>query len=476
MNRLQVYGCVGLSLFLTVAIAQPRIVSLRDCLELAHRQGPDAQMAKQTFEAATWQYAASNAGYLPQLSLTGDLPGLVRAISSVTQNDGSVLFRDQSQTYSRLNLSLSQKIALTGGQLFVSSGLNRVDLFGPPHTFYWQSTPVILGIPQPLFKFNSIRWDRRIENLQYRLAEQRYKESLAAVDVTVAQRFFEVYIARINVNLAQLNLAVNDTIYTISRGRYSVGKIAENDLLQSELARMNAEVSLTGSQLEFERAWRQLKLTLNVPLDSDLELSDPPTVENRNLDTAALIRTAKEHTSTLLRYSLQRLQAERNLRQTKSDNHFGANFTASWGYNKSDTGVAAVYSNAFGQQRFTVGFEIPLLTWGRGKAQVQAAQTNEQQARLNEDYQTRQFEQAVLYQIQQFNQLQQNMILSAKADTIGTRQFEVTKNRYLIGRVDITNLLRAQQEKDAARKNYIQNLKNYWLAYYQLKRLTLAEF
>lgn len=452
--------------------AQPLVLSLDNCIDLAQQQGPEAKMARQTFNAATWNHKASEADYLPQLALTADLPGLVRAISSVSQDDGSVQFRAQSQTFSRMNMTLNQKIAITGGELYLSSGLNRVTTPG----LYWQSAPLIVGISQPLFQFNNLRWNRRLENLQFHLAELQYQEALADVNITAVQRFFDVYIAQMNVNLARLNLTVNDSIYTISMGRYSVGKIAENDLLQSELARMNAEASLSNSLLELDRALRELRITLALPPDQELVLEDPPTLQYQDLQTDRLVSLARANSSVLPGYELQLLQAERALQQAKSNRWLDANISASWGYNKSGETIDDVYTDPFDTQRFSVGIEVPLFNWGQGKAREHAALTSRERARTNLEVETRQFEEDVYYQVRQFQQLQQQLLLSAKADTIGTRQFEVTKNRYVIGRVDITNLLRAQQEKDAARKGYIQNLRSYWLAYHRLKRLTLAEF
>jgi outer membrane protein TolC len=52
----------------------------------------------------------------------------------------------------------------------------------------------------------------------------------------------------------------------------------------------------------------------------------------------------------------------------------------------------------------------------------------------------------------------------------------VAKNRYLIGKIDITNLQIAQNEKDMARLSYFQALRQYWVAYYQLRRASLYDF
>ena len=56
------------------------------------------------------------------------------------------------------------------------------------------------------------------------------------------------------------------------------------------------------------------------------------------------------------------------------------------------------------------------------------------------------------------------------------RRFEVAYNRYVIGRITIDNLFIAQNEKDQARNQFVQALRGYWQAYYQLRRVTLFDF
>jgi outer membrane protein TolC len=52
----------------------------------------------------------------------------------------------------------------------------------------------------------------------------------------------------------------------------------------------------------------------------------------------------------------------------------------------------------------------------------------------------------------------------------------VAYNRYRIGRITIENLYIAQQEKDQALTQFVNALRGYWMAYYDLRRLTLYDF
>ena len=66
--------------------------------------------------------------------------------------------------------------------------------------------------------------------------------------------------------------------------------------------------------------------------------------------------------------------------------------------------------------------------------------------------------------------------IASKADTIAQKRYDVTKNRYFIGKISITDLNIAQNEKDQARRSYLSELRYYWSLYYTLRRLTHYDF
>ena len=64
---------------------------------------------------------------------------------------------------------------------------------------------------------------------------------------------------------------------------------------------------------------------------------------------------------------------------------------------------------------------------------------------------TNSLEDEVHAQVMSLKLLQFQVGISAKADTMAQRRFEVSKDRYLIGKIDVTNLFLAQNEKDSAK-------------------------
>ena len=72
--------------------------------------------------------------------------------------------------------------------------------------------------------------------------------------------------------------------------------------------------------------------------------------------------------------------------------------------------------------------------------------------------------------------LKDQVSISQQADIIADKRYEIAKNRYLIGKISITDLNLALRDKDDAKRAYIQSLGDFWAAYYNLRLLTLYDF
>ena len=86
------------------------------------------------------------------------------------------------------------------------------------------------------------------------------------------------------------------------------------------------------------------------------------------------------------------------------------------------------------------------------------------------------FQQNIFLDVAQFNQQDDQVRISAKSDTVAAKMFEVTKQRFLIGKIDVLELNNADTKKDQNKRNYIQALNNYWTYFYNMRALTLFDF
>lgn len=451
-------------------------LTLDQCIDIAQDQSAIANAARYELIANRWQYESFEADLLPSLELTGDAPGYNKSIFSNVLDNGQVTFSSRTQSEATTQLSVSQNILPTGGTLSLSSGITKLGIFDNENTYLWQSTPLVMRLNQPIFQFNNLKWRNKTEPLQYEIARKEYVEEMEDIAQTVTQSFFDVYLAKINLENAEFNVARNDSIYQISQGRYKVGSIAENELLQTELELRNAESELTTARIEYERLLNEFKILLGYPTNVTLDLREPEELPEISVNIEKAKQMALENNSESLNYQLNEIQADRNLAQAKSEASFGANLIVDYGLNQTSNAFSNLYNDPQNRQFITVGFDIPIFNWGKQRAQINAARNQQRSVANSIQYNRRQFIQQVEYRVSQFLQLRGQVLLAAQADTIAQRRYQVSQNRYLIGKINITDLFIAQNEKDQARQAYIRALREFWTGWFDIRQLTLYDF
>jgi outer membrane protein TolC len=478
-RQLLVFVCIFFfQVFSSAIYAQANTgLTLQQCIELERKNGPNAKIARNNFRSKTFTFRSFNAGLMPQILLSGTVPNYSRAIIPVIQPDGTTQYVPQSQADSMMSLSLNQPVLITGGTIFASSSLSRNDLIGTDATStLWSSSPFVLGIRQPLFQLNSLWWDNRSNELQNDQAIKKFNEDMEDAGIDATQKFFDAYVAAMRVDNANLNVEINDTLLTVSRGRYKVGKIDENDLLQGELALANAQNNLATVKLDYTIALRSLATSLGVREDEVPGIIPPAELPEISVSASRAVDEAHRNRSDLVAYELQHENAERNLRSQELTNGFNATITASFGYNQTSPVLRGVYRNLLSQQAARLDLSIPLLQWGKASNAIGAAQEQLYETETSIDLERKSFDQDVESQVERFLLNQQQLKLSMKADTIAQKQYILAKNRYMIGKYDVTKLLLSQDAKDKARENLILTEQNYWLSYFHLRRLTLFDF
>lgn len=449
---------------------------LQECIEFAINNSPAAKSAKASFRARTNRINSFNAEFLPQLSLNASLPGLSREIIPVLQPDGSELFQPQSQYFGSGGLSLSQKIAPLGSEFTLSSGVSRIDAFGSRDYSVWRTTPFMLSYRQPIFTYNNMKWETKIQDVRQMMNDEEYSTEIESISTNVTRRFFDLYIARMNLKNAEQNIGVNDTLYTISKGRFEVGKIAENDLLQSELAFLNAQNAYERSLLDYRQAMEEFKTEIGISGEQLLQVTPPLFVPELSLDEEYAVKQALENNPTVKNLEIDKLRAEMNLKMAESNNGINANLIASFGFNNSSDVLPDAYKELLQQQRLDLTLQLPIFTFGKGDSEIEAALEDRNKADISANLQRKNLEIEVRYQALRLIQLMKQVEISAKADTIAARRFEVAINRYYVGKIDLNSFFIAQNEKDSAFQSYIQTLKNFWTSYYNLRSQTLYDF
>ena len=464
-----------LASFLPLA-AFGQALTLQDAIRMAQQQGPSAQIARSTRDAAKWRDDAFNARLLPQLFLTGNAANLNHGINPITLPDGSTQFVGQSQNQSSLSLGFSQQIPLTGGTVSIGSQVSRIDQFGTNNSQFYQTSPVVVSLQQDLFKPRAIVWDKRLQSLNAVVAERGYLEAREDVAGITADAFFNLYSQQMALANAAFNVAVNDTLYTLNKGRYEVGKIGENDLLKSELALLRARAAVDDARLNRARAEAALRRIIAYPEGQPLTIVTPDSIPIIDADPDLAVAEALKNSSSTRQNELDDVTTKRGIAYARANNRFNASILASAGFNQTASAFGQSYQSPLGKQALTVGLNFPMLQWGAGHADLEAARANDDRVGANNKMRRDALMEEARFSALALQQAQRNVIISAKADTVAGKQFEVARNRYIIGKIANDALYLAQGEKDAAVLANVQALRNYWMSYYHLRRVTVYDF
>jgi outer membrane protein TolC len=470
---------VGLAASAPLLAQQPQTttsLTLQEAIAMAQHQGPAAQSARSMRDAARSRNDAFNAGLLPQVVASGNAVGLNHGINPIVLSDGSTQFIGQAQNQSSLGLFVAQKLPLTGGTLSIGSEMSRIDLFGSQNSRYYQTTPVVVTLQQALFKPRDLVWDERLQSLGATVAERGFLEAREDVAGSIAAAFFDLYSAQMTLANATNNVAINDTLYTLNTGRYEVGKIGENDLLKSELALLRARAAVEDAKLQRDRAEAALRRQLVYPDGQAFSIVTPDSIPNVDADPDVAEREALKNASAIEQNAYDETNARRGITTAKLNNRFNATLDASVGFNQTSPVLGQAYQKPLGAQKLTLGINMPMIQWGAGHAQVEAARADEQRVLADNKARRDALVEDARFSVLQLQQAQRNVVLSAKADTVAEKQFDVARNRYIIGKISNTDLYTAQDQKDQALLAYVQSLRTYWMSYYHLRRATLYDF
>ncbi|TDB65817.1 TolC family protein [Arundinibacter roseus] len=476
-TRLPLFLLFVLLSLLPVCPAQSqRTLSLSDAIALAQRQSPYYFRAKNTYETGYWQFQNFQAGFKPQIRLNATIPTFFRAINPITQPDGSIQFRRVTQANNSLGVSLVQNIGATGGQLLLGTRLQRTDNFGGAESSYFLSTPVSFSYYQESLLYNDLRWQRKLQPLYFQTAEKNYAEELEEAALQGATLFMATLVAQVTADITAANLANADSLYLLTKERFALGTVAQSDLLQLELNVLKAKNQLATARLNAEASLRNMKRILGIDLAEAVALQEPPLPLKTSLSYEVALEEARSNRQNVLEFSTRRLEAEQKIAEAKGKNSLQFGLSANVGTQQTATSFGGAYRNLQNQQYIGVSLDMPIQDWGLRKSQIRLAEANRELVEVNVQQDELTFEQEIFLQVMRFGQQYDQLALAQKADTVAQQRLHITKERYLVGKVGITDLNLALEENIRAREGYIQSLSAYWLAFYTLRRLTLYDF
>lgn len=453
-------------------------LSLEEVIAEAQDNSLQAMMAKHNFRASYWEYRSYQAKLLPSLNLHGTLGNYNRSLVDLQDpQTGEINYISNHNMRNNLSLSIDQNIAATGGTLSLYTNLYRIDEYAPDRNTFYNSQPINITYIQPVKGYNWLRWEKKISPQEYEHAKRSYLEMMENITVTAVHYYFNLLLAQQRLEMAQKNYENTEVMYKIAEERFSkTGSVTRSDLLQLELRLLNDGLSINDYQLALDRAMFSLRSFLGYNDQVEIELSWPDEIPQLTLDYREVLNHTYENSSFGLKQELQILRAEESVAQAKANRGIDLTFRAQFGLTQQGEGLSEAYRNPMDQEIVSLGLNLPIIDWGLGKGRVKMAQSREDVVRTQVEQAYIDHRQEVMMNVFEFNNQRHQCEIAAKADRVAQERYEITLERFANGSIGVIELNLAQSEKDAAVTRYINELSNYWVSYYSIRKQSLYDY
>lgn len=471
------YTILAILLLATSVNAQEIHLTLDDAITMAADSSLSAVKAKRSYQSGYWEYRAYKAARLPSLMLNLTPAQYNRNIVQRydSENDRDV-FRTQQSYYASGGFSIVQNVDWTGGTLYLNSSLDFLRSFGDDAYSQFSSVPFRIGYSQSLIGYNQFKWDKLIEPLKYEKRKKELTYNMEQISEEAIIYFFSLAQAQAEYDLAVKNLASCDTLYKIGCDRHKIAAISKADLQTLKLDVINANNTLKNSEISLRRAMFQLASFLNMDKEQKLRIELPERPRLFTISASKALMYARENNPEFLTLKQNILESRQAVDRTKKESGINASLNASIGFNQVGSEFNQVWRNLLQQDMVSVSLSIPILDWGVRKGKYNMAKNNLNVVEISSRQTEQQIEEEVIMTVNDFN-VQGGMIESAEeARLLAESAYEDTRMRFIIGKSDINSLSMALTRKDTAEKNYISALRNYWLSYYKIRRLTMYDF
>ena len=476
MERIIRYiGILGM-VFLAYFSSKAQVVlSLEEVVEIARTENLSARKAYVTKKNAYWNWQIHQSNLKPQLRLDTQITDFTKGVTPVNQEDGSIAIKTINQNSSNANLSLLQPLPFIGAEIFMSSYLYRFDNFSSK-THSYSSQPLELGIHLPVFRFNQLKWDKRIEPVLYVESQKEYDRNLELSAYMAVDMFFQNLSDRHEWTMANANMEMNKELFRITEERFNLGQISKDELLQVKLMLVNAKKSLKAAQVRMENSALQLLTHLSLSDIENFQPQTPSIIPDVEIITEEAIEYALEYNPESIAFKRRLLEADQEVARVKGATGVNGSVFATVGYGSNFDELPQWSQDINQHAAVQIGLAIPIIDWGRTYAARKQASIKKELEETSVLQEQIDFENEIVSLVNVVDMLKENIEVVEEAESIAQERYEIAYKRYMAGDLSVLELSMAQKEKDYASRDLLSAKGSFWVNYHRLRMITLYDF
>lgn len=469
-------------LFLSTAqlhaqLTYKRMLSMNDVIQLAQENSVSSMTNRNNYLASYWSYRSFKANYLPSVSVSAQLMNFNRSLVALQDyNTGEINYRSNYNLSNQVTLSIRQNIAATGGTIQLYSDMRRLDQFQPSHRQTYYVQPVTLYYLQPIWQYNSLKWDKKIEPNRYERSKRQYLENMERVTQTAASYFWNFVRAQVEYEMAVDNFEKDKKLYSNAKTRFGMGTKTKEDLLQLELNVLKDSISVTDQSVNLTNARNNLRSYIGYTEDSDFDLQVSYVIPDIQLDYEDVLDKSLNNSSFTIGQLISKLESDRSVAQAKGQRGVRASFNATFGLSNNNDVFSQAFKDIQDQEVVGITLDIPILDWGLGKGRVKMAEAQAEATRYQLQQDRQDYERDLFTRVVQFNNQYTQCQIAKRAAQVAEESYQSAVDNFGDGTLSVTDLNALKNSRDSARLSYVNSVANFWNYYFTIRGLTLFDY
>ena len=321
-----------------------------------------------------------------------------------------------------------------------------------------------------------MKWSKKLEPMIYNESQRNFIQAIEAIAYTATAHFFNYLRVQTDFKLAESALKNSNDNLRIAKTKQKLGQISENDFSRIELSVLNAQKALNSAGMLLKNSDFELKSYVGIDQNQEIELQVPLNITLFDIDSKKALEEAKSNRPEAINFERRLINSERDLTAAKRANGLTATISGSYGLANSSESMQGIYNSPNRSQILQLTVSVPVLDWGRAESAVKMAESQRDLAQFDVQKAKEDFDRGVIVQVEQFGLLKGQLITAKEADRVAENGYKIALKRFQNGEISITDLNIALSERESAKRDYIGSLSTYWLAYYNLRILTLYDF
>src|SRR5690625_5297927 len=454
-------------------------LTLEDVIDISLSGSPEIELADIRYAIANLQYNRFAIFLRPSLTLNADTPILNRTISVINQPAGREASVDGCTIRNRVGASLDYQMASTGGRVYVATSIERLDVFRTeafPYSKSYFFTPVTIGLEQPLFQFNAIKWQKEILQRQEEQTDAGRILEQEKVVYDVVSAFNELELIRRNMELMRNKIEDARSLIGIKEKLFMRGSGSLAEMKQLALDTLRTSIDYQAVRLDYENKNRELmdlcgldRKHLLIPV-STAEIYLPSVDLNTAVDQA--IHNRARSSGIRLRMA----EANRDIEQAEKDRGVALDISASLGINNTAETFSGLQYHFLDRELLSVGLRMPITDWGRRRINRQLANIQLDHLQKTLDEEERSITRQVIDLYRHYDFLREKMEVNTIALRTAEEIYESVRDQYLRGSIDWVSLQQNRSNLDNAILIFHQTRADAVRTYYQIRSLVLYDF